>query len=236
MEAINDLTVMGVRLINTGSLMELLLRFVLDVAVIYVLARKIYYPRQRNKDNLFTLFLFNVIIFFVCFLLNSVTIGMGFAFGLFALFSLLRYRTTTVSTREMTYLLLSISIAIINAVSNQNISLVTLLFINGALIFFTWFLESVWARTEQRKSIVYEKIDLVKPENHHLLIDDLRRRTGLDVHRVEIGRLNFLRDTANVKIFFTESSIQTDPRGNGRVVHTVGEDALVEDAAVGEAS
>ncbi len=183
---------------------EFIPRFILNLIFVYFITKQIYFRITQNRDYLFTMVLFNLAVFIVCFLLNSVNLSIGFAFGLFAIFSILRYRTETVPIKEMTYLFISISVAIINALANQKIGLVNILFVNVLIAAFALFLEKTWIKNEVSKNITYEKIELIKPENNALLLDDLKKRTGLNIHRYEIGRIDFLQDTANVKIFYYE--------------------------------
>lgn len=185
--------------------LELLFRLVINFSVAFVIIRLIYYPVHNRKDYLFTYFIFNLLIFFVSYLLSGVKLQLGFAFGLFAIFGILRYRTEQLAIKEMTYLFVVIAIAIINALANKKISYAELLFTNIAIIAVTYLLEKRWLlRHETSKTITYEKIDLIKPENQQQLIDDLTERTGLKINRVQVGRIDFLRDTARVRIFYFE--------------------------------
>jgi hypothetical protein len=139
----------------------------------------------------------------LCFLLESVKLELGFALGLFAVFGIIRYRTTTIPIKEMTYLFIIIGLSVINALANKKISYAELLFTNMAVIAVVWGLERIWLlKNENSKTIVLEKIDLIRPENYNLLMEDLKERTGLEINRAEVGKINFLRDTAQVKIFY----------------------------------
>jgi hypothetical protein len=185
--------------------LELLFRLAIDFFVAFVIIRMIYYPVHNRKDYLFTYFIFNILIFFVSYLLSGVKLQLGFAFGLFAVFGILRYRTEQLAIKEMTYLFVVIAIAIINALANKKISYAELVFTNFTIIAVTYLLEKRWLlRHETNKTILYEKIELIKPENHHLLLKDLEERTGLKIIRVSVGRIDFLRDTARVRIFYFE--------------------------------
>ena len=182
---------------------ELLFKFGLDLLVVYILIRRIYYPIHRKKDFLFTYFLFNVLIFFLCGLLNSVKLSTGFAFGLFAIFSILRYRTEQISIKDMTYLLAVIAVAVMNALFGKKVSLVELLFTNALILITTYVLEHLWlTRHEAMRQITYERIDLIKPENREKLMDDLRERLGVRPSRIEVGRIDLLRDTAQLRVFY----------------------------------
>jgi hypothetical protein len=185
--------------------LELAFRLAINCSIAFVIIRMIYYPVHNRKDYLFTYFIFNLLIFFLSYLLSGVKLQLGFAFGLFAIFGILRYRTEALAIKEMTYLFVVIAIAVINALSNKKISFAELMFTNIAIVTVTYLLEKKWLlRHEVSKTVVYEKIEFVKPENHHLLIKDLEERTGLKIVRVRIGRIDFLRDVARVKIYFFE--------------------------------
>lgn len=142
----------------------------------------------------------------MCFLLENVKLELGFALGLFAIFGIIRYRTRQVPIKEMTYLFLVIGISVINALANKKVSYAELIFTNVMVVASTFILEKVWLlKHESSKVIVYEKIDLIKPENYLALIDDLQLRTGIRlINRAEVGKIDFLRDVAQVKIFYFE--------------------------------
>jgi hypothetical protein len=128
---------------------------------------------------------------------------MGFALGLFAVFGIIRYRTDAIPIKEMTYLFIVIGMSVMNALINKKISLAELAFANVAIIALTYGLEKVWLlRHESQKLIVYEKIDLIQKGRRAELVADLEKRTGIKVNRVEIGRIDFLRDTVLIKIYF----------------------------------
>ena len=183
--------------------LELAFRLFINFSVAFIIIRLIYYPVHNRKDYLFTYFIFNLLIFLLSYLLSGIKLQLGFAFGLFAIFGILRYRTEALAIKEMTYLFVVIAIAVINALANKKVSFAELMFTNFAIIAVTYFLEKKWLlRHEATKTVVYEKIELVKPENHNLLIKDLEERTGLKIERIQVGRIDFLRDVARVKIFF----------------------------------
>ncbi|GAB4252766.1 MAG: DUF4956 domain-containing protein [Vicingaceae bacterium] len=208
LEIILKIPFFDIKLFDADNFGELISRFILNFIIAFILIRVIYYPIHKRKDYLFTYFLFNILIFLICFLLNSVKLKLGFAFGLFAIFGILRYRTEQLPIKEMTYLFLIIAIAIINSLSDKKISFVELLFTNVAIVYSTYLLEKVWLlRHESRKSIIYEKIEFIKPENHKALIEDLKERTGLNIHRVQIGKIDFLRDVVTIRIFYFEDDL-----------------------------
>ncbi len=198
--------IFGIELIDTEDFIELLLRFALNTGVIIVLVRYLYYKITNRKDYLFTYFLISTIVFLLCFLLENVKLELGFALGLFAIFGIIRYRTRQIEIKEMTYLFLVIGVSVINALANKKVSYAELLFTNIALIVVTYLFERVFfLKHESRKTIAYEKIELVKPENYQLMLDDLQERTGLVINRAEVGRIDFLRDSARVRIYYYES-------------------------------
>ncbi len=175
-----------------------------------VLVRFLYYPLARRKEYFFSFILVSTIVFLVTYSLVSIAdLSTGVAIGLFALFGILRFRTRQIPVKEMTYLFLVIGISVINAMLNDQTSYVELLFINMIILFVAWAAELFWQKnTENSKFINYEKIDLIRPDKKEELIADLKKRTGLNITDVEIGRINFMRDTVRIRIFFCEEKPQ----------------------------
>jgi hypothetical protein len=195
----------GVKIVDWEDLLGMVIRLSLHLAFIFLLVRVIYYPISKRKDFLFTYFLFSISIFLMCFLLESVKLEMGFALGLFAVFGIIRYRTDAIPIKEMTYLFIIIGMSVMNALINKKISLAELTFANLSIIALTYGLEKVWLlRHESQKIIVYERIDLIVASKRTEMILDIEARTGIKINRIEIGKLDFLRDTALVKIYFYE--------------------------------
>lgn len=185
------------------SFIETWLSFGFNFAVVFVIVRFIYFPRRRNKDYVFTFLAFNTIIFFVLSLLSNTDLTVGLGFGLFAIFSVLRYRTATIPIREMTYLFVTIALPVVNSILINNRSYEELAAANLATIGVIFVLEKEWGfHYETRKQITYERIELIQPQNWPRLIADLEQRTGLVIKRVEIGRINFLRDSAEISIYY----------------------------------
>lgn len=190
-------------LIDMEDLLKLVVRYSFNLVVTLILVRVLYYKSSQRKDYLFTYMMFSTVIFLLCFLLESVKIELGFALGLFAIFGIIRYRTTSIPIREMTYLFIIIGVSVLNALANKKISYAELVFTNMAIIGTVWGFERIWfLKHESSKFILYEKIEMVKPENYKLLLLDLNMRTGLEINRVEIGKINFMRDTAELKIYY----------------------------------
>ena len=187
------------------ELMNLIIRFGFNLTIAFIIIKLIYQRNHTNNDFVFTYFMFNSLIFFFAFLLSNVTINIGFAFGLFDVFAILRYRTDPIPIKEMTYLFIVITIGVINALSSAEVSYAELLFTNVALVGLTYFLETYWRKNLLvRITIEYEKIENIKPENHDTLLADLKERTGLNIQSFEFRRMNFLRDTARIRIYYKE--------------------------------
>ena len=186
------------------------LRLIVDFAAVFALIRLVYFPAYKKRELFFTFFIFNIIIFFICFLLNKVELSMGAAFGLFAVFSMLRYRTEDISIKDMTYLFLVIAIGLISAVTkvkdaSENYEVVFLALINGVIVLLAFLLESkLLIKKEVVKIINYENIELISEERHPELIVDIKKRTGINVHRISIQKIDFLRDSAQIKIYYFE--------------------------------
>mgnify|MGYP003828139503 CR=1 FL=1 len=184
---------------------ELLLRFGINLVVVLILVRWLYYTTTRRKDYLFTYILISSVVFLLCYLLENVSLQIGFALGLFAIFGIIRYRTNPMPIKEMTYLFLVIGISVINALT-AGTSMTEIIFANLAVILITMGLEKVWLlRHVSSKSIIYEKINLIVPEKYNELIADLQERTGIkEIKKVEIGAINFLKDTCRMIIYYED--------------------------------
>ncbi|HET8962410.1 MAG TPA: DUF4956 domain-containing protein [Chitinophagales bacterium] len=182
---------------------DLLVRFFFNLLMTYLLLRFIYRSDKKNKNYVFTYYVFSTLIFFLCYMMNSVKLSLGFAFGLFAVFSILRYRTISIPMKEMTYLFLVIGISVINALTTKKVSFVELLFTNVAIISITVILERLWYREGlYERVILYEKIENIKPQNQPIMLEDLRSRTGLDIREFDIVETDFVRDIARVRVYY----------------------------------
>lgn len=198
----SDIMETGFTLFNKLS-QKFFLRLIIDISAVFVLIRFVYFPIYRSREYVFTFFIFNLIIFLITYLLNKVEMSMGAAFGLFAVFSMLRYRTEDISIKDMTYMFLVISMGLINAVTKGSWD--ELLLIMTIIILITYLLESkVLMKKEVSRIVMYENIELIKPENRQQLMEDLENRLGVKVNHVTIGKVDFLRDTAQVQVHYYE--------------------------------
>ncbi len=187
----------------------LLIRFVLNLLVTGFIIRFMYYPKSKRRDYFFTFIVTSTTIFMLLFMLDTVKLQVGFALGLFAIFGILRYRTDTMPIREMTYLFLIIGISVINALA-KNISYIELGLTNAIFITVSALMESNRVlKHVSSKLIVYEKIELIKPDKKNELIADVALRTGLEITNVEIGSIDFLKDIAYIKIYYLSSEVNT---------------------------
>lgn len=188
------------------SLYEMMFRFALNSVTLIIIIRFLYYPITKRKNYLFAFFLNGTIIFLFCYMLASVQLQFGFVLGLFVVFRIIRFRTDSISIKDMTYLSIIIGISVINALFIDSKKIPELLFSNIVLIVIIFCVEHIWfTKNESTKTIMYEKTDLIKPENYHLLLEDLKNRTGLNILRLEIGKIDFLHDSIQIKIYFNES-------------------------------
>ena len=184
--------------------------------VVLIIVRLIYYPSGQDKQYVLTFLTFSTMTYFVLGLLTSVDLSIGVGFGLFALFSVLRYRTDTISAREMTYLFVVIALAVMNSVLVTQSEHVRMLASNGAVVAVMFVLEREWGfHFEASKQINYDKIELVLPARKEELLADLRARTGLPIRHVAVGRMDLVRDTAELTLFFDDREQQAAARANG---------------------
>lgn len=181
--------------------------FFLNFLAAFILVRFIYFPSSPIKTHVFTFLAFNTIIYFVISVLTDSDMGIGIGFGLFAIFSLLRYRTDPIPIREMTYLFIIVALPVMNSAIVAAEAWSVMLFANVVVLTVLWILEKEWGfKFETSKTILYEKIDLIVPERHDELIADLEKRTGLKIKRIQIGKLDFMRDTALIEVFTERES------------------------------
>ncbi len=187
---------------------KLIFRLLIDLTSVFILVRFIYYPIYKHRELFFTYFIFNIVIFLISFLLNKVELSMGAAFGLFAVFSMLRYKTEEIAIKDMTYLFLVIALGLVSAVTKikdtaDNIEYLFLIGINAVVLTITYLLESnIFMKKENVKTILYENIEMIKEGKQDELLADLKLRTGFNVHRYSIHKIDFLKDAAQIKIYY----------------------------------
>lgn len=192
-------------LVETYPVLGLLIRFTFNLLVVGIIVRGLYYTLTRKKNYMFSFLLIGVVVFLVCFLLESLDMGLGFALGLFAIFGIIRYRTNPIPIKEMTYLFVVIGISVVNGLASSKVTYLELVFTNIIVILIVYILEKVWLmKNESKKVIDYEKIELIQPDKRAELVEDLKQRTGLSISRIEIGRINFLRDTVRLLVYYQE--------------------------------
>lgn len=196
------------------ELTELLIGAALNLLIALVIVRFIYYPGTQNKNYVFTFLAFNTVIYFVLALLTNATLSVGVGFGLFAIFSVLRYRTDEIPIREMTYLFVIIALPVMNSLLAINDAIPVMVVANAFIVAVLYILEREWGfRYEVSKKLTYERIELITPANTAALLADLRERTGLPIKRAAVGRIDFSRDTAEITIYYD----QTKPNGVRRM-------------------
>ena len=188
---------------------NIFIRFSFNLFIAFVIIKLIYHRDYKGNDFVFTYFMFNTLIFFFAYILGSLDINMAFGFGLFAVFAILRYRTDPIPIKEMTYLFIVITIGVINALSGNQVVFIELLFANVTIVLLTFLLERHWVNNLpdnglSSKTVVYNNIEMIKPENHQALIDELAQKTGLSIVSCKIGRLNFVENQVNVKLYYKE--------------------------------
>ncbi len=182
---------------------KMVFRFIINFTFLTLIIRFVYYPFAKRKDYVFTYYLISAIVFFLCFTLKKYELDIGMALGLFAIFGIIRYRTDPIPIKEMTYLFVVIGVSVINSLANKKMSYAEIIGANILIISILVIIERYWAlKQEESKSIIYENIENIKPENHEKLKSDLENRTGLNINKVTIGDVDFLKDTANVTIFY----------------------------------
>jgi len=209
-------TAMDFRWFDAAGVSEMLIRFGFFMLVLFIIVYFLYYRKTHRRDYFFTLVLLSVSIFFLIYLLGSVKVKIGFALGLFAIFGVLRYRTETIPVREMSYMFGVISLSVINALADS-LSFVELLVPNLAIAVLIWLFETFVLRANlASKLVLYDRIELITPERREELLEDLHKRTGLNITKVKVGSIDFLKDTAILKIEY-----ENDGGGGSHVNNTL---------------
>lgn len=201
---------LGLPFFDAPGLWKMLILFGINLLVCWIITHFLYYPKSKRRDYYFTYMLFSTAIFFILYQLQNMKIEVGIALGLFGIFSMIRYRTEQLPIREMTYLFVLIAISIVNGAGMAS-SYVSFIATNVLFILLIWLLEAVgMSNRKAQKIITYEKIALIKPERREELLADLRERTGLDIVKVQVGSIDFLKDTAFLKVTY----LSDDPEPN----------------------
>jgi hypothetical protein len=194
---------LDIKVINVSDFNELFIRLALSTLMIFLVVHFMYAKNSKRKDFYFSYISIGVVIFLLSFLLNSVKLELGFALGLFAIFGIIRYRTDAIPIKEMTYLFIIIGIAVINALANKKVSYAELLFTNAVILFGLWFLEKrLMLKQEKSITLIYENIENIHVEQEEALLKDLVTRTGINITRYEINKIDFLKDIAEITLYF----------------------------------
>lgn len=198
--------VMGAPIANMTDFWFLIIRCLFNTAIVWFIIHFLYYRKSQRRDYYFTFMLISLSIFFLIYLLGSVKIKIGFALGLFAIFGIIRYRTESMPVREMTYLFVIIAISVINALSGP-VSSLELVATNVIFILAIWLCEgNKWIKHTSCKLVQYDKINLITPERYDEMLEDLTKRLGLNIVKVEVGAVDFLRDMAILKVYYKSSN------------------------------
>ena len=206
----------GVTLLDPQQFISLVIRFAINWVVVFIIARYFYYPRSHRRDFMFIFLLMSLSIFLLVSLMEGGGMELGAAMGLFAIFGIMRFRTEAVPIREMTYLFMLIAVSVINAVARgdyhpkaqywDGVGIVTIVFVNVVFIFLAWLFESSKILSDNcSKYIKYDNVSLVAPEKRAELKADLEKRTGLKILRIEVGMIDYLKDSVLIRIFYDEA-------------------------------
>lgn len=188
---------------NISGVSNLLIGFFMNLLFVGIVVRGFYYPKCKRGEYFFTFILIAISIFLLIYLLGGIKLKTGFALGLFAIFSIIRYRTEQVSIREMTYLFIIIAMSAINGLVLEELSYSEMIMANFLFIFSIWVCESnILIKHLSYKIIKYDNIALITPDKEAELIEDLKKRTGLEIVKVEVGGIDFLKDAAIIKMYY----------------------------------
>ena len=198
-----------------GGFIDLMLRFGLNLLATIFVIIFVYFRATGKRSYVFTYILISTTIFFLCFLLGSIDLQLGFALGLFAIFGIIRYRTDTIPIREMTYLFLVITLSVINALASREVSISAILFTNSCLMITTWVMETIWMKRHlARRSLIFDRMDLIHPTKKNELIQNIFERTGIVVVKFKVGQIDLVKESVRLTIFYKEDvtpNVLSDP-------------------------
>jgi hypothetical protein len=182
---------------------KMALYFLIHIVFLTGIIRGLYYPKTRQKEYVFVYYLVGIIVFLICFTLKKFELDIGMALGLFAIFGIIRYRTTTIPIKEMTYLFVIIGVSVINALMNPKTSLAEVVLSNAVVIGTIYIIEYVIPlKSEHSSKVVYEKIEHLHRDKQANLIAELEERTGHAIHRIKIGAVDFSRKKAHITMYY----------------------------------
>ncbi len=225
------------------NLLNLLVSTALNTFFVWVIVHYFYYPKGRRRDYYFSFILMSISVFALIYLLlgSDKSVGTGVALGLFAIFSIVRYRTESVPIREMTYLFLLVALSVMNGKIGSTLYflehsplpkdpermvevplapldglLVTIVYIIGLSLLFIlvlWVAEKLLYRsyTEGCKYVRYDNIELIRPDRYDELVADLTERLGVEIERVEVGAVDFLKDMTMLRVFYRDDDARIKP-------------------------
>lgn len=220
METINELNnqlgnLIGVTFFDPMQFLSLAIRFVINFVVVAVIARFFYFPKSNRRDYMFIFLIMSMSIFMLVSLMGGDAMNTGAALGLFAIFGIIRYRTEAIPIREMTYLFMLVAVSVVNALGRaeyhpkadywEGVGIVTILFANLVFIFLAWLFESSkLVNNSCSKYIRYDNVALIAPDKRDELKADLEKRTGLKILKLEVGVVDFLKDSCLIRIYYDE--------------------------------
>ena len=194
---------------------NLAFRLLLNIMVTGIIIFVFYYRKSQRKDYMMTFSLISLTVFMLVFLLDNVTLQLGFALGLFAIFGIIRYRTIVIPIKEMTYLFVLIGVSIINALANSKVGYIELIFTNLLFLFFCWLFESKCIKKHiSTKVVIYDNIKLIHAGKEVELKKDLEERLGLNIVKIEIGTVDFLKDCATLNVSYVAKSTEPNMAEN----------------------
>ncbi len=193
----------------TQEMVQNNIKFWYTLSLVFILARFFYYPKKGKQDYLFAYVVLSAVIFMICLLIKNVELGLGFAVGIFAIFGIIRYRTVTIETREMTYLFLCIGIAAKNALVPIEANIFRVLYSDVYVVLIVFLLEYVVLKRTKlhKKEVVYTKLDLIHPNRRSELEKDLNDSYGFgEIRKIKVGKIDQAKQTARLQVTFKDGS------------------------------
>lgn len=193
-------------LLADHSLWNLLIRFFMNLGVLYILIGLVYYRFSKKEEFFFSFIIMGIMIFLVCSILGTINLQIGHVVGLFAIFAILRFRTVQYTVKEITYVFVIIGISVINSQAKLEPYIPGAIIINTSIVLLVYFFELFLKKNSLTKvSITYDKLELLKPELRKDLLNDLTLQTGLKVEKAVILEIDLKKRNVQLEIYFKDN-------------------------------
>ena len=189
--------------LSNPNFLMIILKFLINLVFIFILIRVIYFRYSRKEELLFTLFIMGIMVFFINSMMSSVQLDFGFAIGMFAIFAILRFRTNSISLKDMVYIFAVIGLSVMNSLKVFKFPMFGVFIFNIIILISVYLLEEYLLKNKSDSYIItYENLELLKPDKEQKLLKEISLMTGKNVFRIKVQRVDYRRSVAVLEIFY----------------------------------